>query len=480
MRTWFEHILFQTRAQPQKPALVMEDRVVTYGMLGAGIDRCARRIAMARIDPSGPVAVRVSNPIRHLTLCLALFRAGLASVSLEQDQTGVTGLTFAAELRDGETTGPIGPGSRHIDVTDDWFASDVPLDNVPLAGFRDATQTCRFSLTSGSTGTPNRVPHTVDGIGQRILEKLLGCIDASRTAVLCMPGLSTILGFSTSCAALTAGRTLCFAEFPLQAVRMIELFSVDVVMAATEQLLALTRATRTSGAQLRSLRTAWVTGGTPTRPLLEAAMIYVCKDIFCRYGVSEVGLVAVTTGRELLAQPTLVGHVVPGVEIGIFDPHGNPCATGAVGIIKRRRDAEPAHDAPRDPWITLGDRGWITPDGQLHIVGRTSDTARAGRELSPVHEAEHVLRLEWDVTDAAAVLVDEGGRPDIWIGVVDGVDISVEALTAMLRRRGIDHPIRLFRLPAIPRSVNGKVNRDQLKALMLASTVSLSGTLRAR
>jgi fatty-acyl-CoA synthase len=305
-----------------------------------------------------------------------------------------------------------------------------------------------------------------------------------------MPGLSTILGFSTSCAALTAGRTLCFAEFPLQAVRMIELFSIDVVMAATEQLLALTRTARTSGAQLRSLRTVWVTGSPPTGPLLEAAMIYVCKDIFCRYGVSEVGLLAVATGRELLANPTLAGRVAPGVEVGIFDQHGGRCPAGEIGIVRRRRDAEStpareaAHEAPsgaiNDPWITLGDLGWMTPDGQLHLVGRISDTVRTSRDLSPVHEVEHIVRLEWDVADAAAVLVDGAARPEIWIAVVADTEISAEPLAAMLRPRGIEHPIRLFRLPVIPRSTNGKVNRDQLKALMLASTASLSGTVRAR
>ena len=57
MNNWFECILLHARAQPQTPAMVMEDRTVTYGMLGAAIERCARRIAALNIAPDGLVAV---------------------------------------------------------------------------------------------------------------------------------------------------------------------------------------------------------------------------------------------------------------------------------------------------------------------------------------------------------------------------------------------------------------------------------------
>jgi acyl-coenzyme A synthetase/AMP-(fatty) acid ligase len=70
-----------------------------------------------------------------------------------------------------------------------------------------------------------------------------------------------------------------------------------------------------------------------------------------------------------------------------------------------------------------GDVGWLTADGGLFIVGRTADIDNLSdasvRDISPVYEVEHLLRLEWDATDAAAVLVDDGGEPEIWVGTVD-------------------------------------------------------------
>ena len=38
-----EAAMFQGRATPHRPALVWADRVVTYGMLGEGIDWLSRR-----------------------------------------------------------------------------------------------------------------------------------------------------------------------------------------------------------------------------------------------------------------------------------------------------------------------------------------------------------------------------------------------------------------------------------------------------
>ena len=68
MNNWFDHILWHTRIQPETPAMVMEDRVVTYGMLGQAMDRCALRIAALDFTRKGAVAVIVENPIRHMVL----------------------------------------------------------------------------------------------------------------------------------------------------------------------------------------------------------------------------------------------------------------------------------------------------------------------------------------------------------------------------------------------------------------------------
>ena len=471
MKNWFEYILHHTRVRPEQPAIVLEDRVITYAMLGSGIERCARWIVAQKISGDAPVAVLVKNPIRHLVLSFALFRIGVQAISLEHGQAGIASLKPAAVLGDEEAAGLIGPGVRLVNVSDDWFTSDVPESGAIPDGFSDPAQVCRASLTSGSTGAPKLIPHRVGSFGARIVR----FIDINWNLVLCMPGLSSNWGFITSCAALATGRTLCFAQSPFQAIRMIDLFSIDFVMASTEQMLALTRVARKTGARLKSLRLLWCGGSVPSRVLLQAAMTYLCNDILCRYAASEIGLVAQVAAKDMLEKPGLVGPVAPGVEVEIVDSRGAVCAPGRPGRVRCRLKENSdgfiaAEPRPLDGWIDLGDAGWLTTDGQLYIAGRATDLDdvhnAATQEISLADEAGHLLRLEWDAADAAAVTADDGGRSLLWIGVVDCKDASADKLAALLRTHGIDRRIQIFSLPAIPRSPNGKVNREQLRSLM--------------
>jgi acyl-coenzyme A synthetase/AMP-(fatty) acid ligase len=253
---------------------------------------------------------------------------------------------------------------------------------------------------------------------------------------------------------------------------MIELFSVDLVAASTEQLLALTRVARKLGAHVRSLRAIYVAGSSPSRALLEASMLNLCNDIHCKYSTSEVGQVAFASGRDVLSKPGLVGHIVPGVEVGIFDQHGSQCSIGQTGVVKcRRKDSTGRLDTEENSWIDLGDLGWVAEDGQLHIIGRLTDTGTgttqvAANQMLPIYEIEHLLRLEWDTEDAAAIQVNVGPEAQIWVGIVGNEDITAEKVAAIARRQGIEHAIKLFNLPAIPRTSSGKINRAQLKMLI--------------
>ena len=160
MNNSFDHIMSHTRVNPEKPAIVMEDRVVTYGMLRTGIERCARRIAELNVPSDGLIAVVVKNPIRHLTLCLALFRVGIPSITLARNQSGVETVKFSSVLCDhGDGPAMAGLGRRIIEVSDAWFGVDLPDGEAVPSGFAASTDVCRVSLTSGSTGAPKRVDH---------------------------------------------------------------------------------------------------------------------------------------------------------------------------------------------------------------------------------------------------------------------------------------------------------------------------------
>jgi acyl-coenzyme A synthetase/AMP-(fatty) acid ligase len=262
---------------------------------------------------------------------------------------------------------------------------------------------------------------------------------------------------------------------PYQAIRMIDLFSIDYLLASTEQLLALTRVALKTNPQLNSLRTVLIGGEAPTRALLEAATLHVCKNILTRYGTTELGPIAITTAREVLMTPSLAGHVLPGIELAAFDRNGNRCAPGTIGAIRGRRIGI---DTPSEQWSEFGDVGWIASDGQLHVVGRTTEVGTAGATISLVREIEHLIRLEWDVGDAGAVQVGDdtpSAKPQIWIGIVDNPGVTPERLEAIARAHGNDVAIKLIDLKVIPRGLNGKVNRTELQSAIAAAGDNTAG-----
>ena len=79
------------------------------------------------------------------------------------------------------------------------------------------------------------------------------------------------------------------------------------------------------------------------------------------------------------------------------------------------------------------------------------------------------MRLKWDATDAAAVIVDRDGmEPEIWIGAVSS-RTPCRSTPGVAAGRGIADTVRLFHLPTAPRGANGKVRREALATAMRAS-----------
>jgi long-chain acyl-CoA synthetase len=466
MKNWLDCIDFHLATRAAQPALVIEEQVVTYAMLRVAVDRCARRIAALGIAGGNPVAIIVANPIRHVALMLALFRAGFPSISLEHQQSGITSLTFTAILGDETARSLVNPAIKFIPVADDWFETD-PGGTGPR-GFPDGSSICRMSATSGTTAAPKLISISIDEVGVR----LGGFTGLQWNVALCLPGISSNWTFISLIATLVSGQTFAFAASPFQAVRMIEVFAVDYLIAATEQLVALTRVARKSQAQLRSLRLVEVGGGVVTKALLDGAAAHVCKEVYCRYAATESGPVSRAPGREILSRPGYVGRLLPGVDVSIVDRGSIPCPPGSMGLVRTRFSPRWNVTAGEAPWIDVDDLGWLTADGDLFIAGRAADAGLldlqdgVARAISPVHEAEHLLRLEWDAADAAAVVLTGGARPCIGVGTVDCKDADATKLATLLRDRGADCEIRLMTLASIPRNANGKVNRAELKKLM--------------
>ena len=69
-------IMFYGRSNPEKQAIILIDRIVTFGMLASGIRATEKAILEASIGKHDVVAVQINNQIRHLIVISALYRLG--------------------------------------------------------------------------------------------------------------------------------------------------------------------------------------------------------------------------------------------------------------------------------------------------------------------------------------------------------------------------------------------------------------------
>jgi acyl-CoA synthetase (AMP-forming)/AMP-acid ligase II len=181
---------------------------------------------------------------------------------------------------------------------------------------------------------------------------------------------------------------------------------------------------------------------------MSATMI---ADLRRRFGVPVVVRYTSTesslgTGTSLTSSDdevaTTVGRPVPGVELAIVDDAGEPVAAGSIGRVMLRSPAVMrgywGHGPGRgrsltelidadatatvlaaDGWLTTGDFGLSTPEGNLQLAGRAHERyIRGGYNVYPA-EVEDALATHPAVARAAVV-----GAPDDVLGEI-GVAVVV-------------------------------------------------------
>lgn len=111
--------------RPMQTALVQGQRSVTWGQLGAMVDRLAATLQRDGIAPGEPIAVCAANSLEYVAVFLGGLRAGAAVAPLSTHSSPQQLATMAADC-----------GARHLFVD-----RDVPMFETPGARriFMDGT-----------------------------------------------------------------------------------------------------------------------------------------------------------------------------------------------------------------------------------------------------------------------------------------------------------------------------------------------------
>ncbi len=471
-------ILHHARLWPQRVAVAIPNVTATYRQMGQGILSAERRLADLGATQTDLVGIAVDNPIGHLIVMGALMRLGIPSISLRGAADGpIDRIGVTLVLRDGPIQ--LDTSARVVAVDDGWFGGPA-LAEGGGRGFANANAACRIFLSSGTTGVPKAIAYSAAGIENRMKAVTVLNSAWSWERMLCMPSLATYWGSITVSTALIMGRSVYFAPNAVAALQLIAQLGVDAVVASTQQVQILMDVQEKAPISCPSLRGIMTGGSILTAAFVNRVRARLCSTVICAYGATETGMTAHGFAEQLRNIDGAAGFVEPWAEIEIVDEQGAPLRPGHEGIVRIRTQDQPfSYDVAgkpvpsndfRDGWFYPGDRGRLTEDGILAIIGRSGHIINAGGVKLAPELIEDALQSHPDIADAGALgIANAAGVEELWVAVVPRRDIAAEAIVDYMRKRDPKMvPKHVKFVPSIPRNELAKVARDTLKRMLTA------------
>lgn len=498
------HPRHHARAFPDKPAIVMggSGEVVTYAELDARADQGAQLFRHWGLNNGDVVALMLRNGPTILEIAWAAQRSGLfyacASITLKATElehivrdSGARVLIVSPDFADAaRAVAAAMPGLRlamtpgSADGFEDFLAARAAMPASPIT---DEAPGADMLYSSGTTGAPK-------GLKGRVLDTLEA---PTRTALLatsefgvdgdvvylCPAPLYHAGPLRWTMAMLQHGGTVVVMErFDAeQALALIQRYGVthaQWVPTHFTRLLQLPLEVR-DGYDLSSLRCMIHAAAPCPVPLKEAMFDWLGPIIFEYYSGTEGAGFCSIAPEEWLTHRGSVGRAKLGV-VHICDDKGEEVPQGQEGMVYfsglprfvfHNDPAKTAEGHNAQGWGTMGDIGWVDPEGYLYLTDRKSFTVISGGVNVYPQEIENLLATHPAVADSAVYGLpcpDLGERVVATLQLREGYAPD-EALAAEIthwvkeRLSAIKTPRKIFFADALPRSETGKLMKRLLR-----------------
>ena len=471
------------------PALVAPTGdAVSFAELHESVERLARQLAGAGVQPGDAVALSLVNGPEIVLAFLAIVAAGAAAAPLNP---GYTAAEFRSYLEDLRPRAMLFHGTTAAAARDVCSERGIAVVDVPEGSARelslggpskpipkpDPDAVALLLHTSGTTSKPKVVP-----LRQRNLAHSTRTI-ATHYALtpddvsLCVMPLFHVHGLlASTLASLHSGGTVVTptrfsaGSFWDDAVRHGATWYSAV---PTIHHVLVSRA-ETDAPPPHSLRFARSCSSALPSTLQGAVEQRFGIPVLQAYGMTEAS-------HQMCSNPLPPGERRPGsvgpatgVEAAVLDDAWRTLRPGAIGEIAVRgtsvidgyRDNPAANAASfRDGWFRTGDSGTLSADGYVTLEGRIKELInRGGEKISP-HEVEEILLSHPAVAEAVAYAAsDEKYGERVAAAVVLRREASAEELATYCAGRlaAFKIPATIALLDAIPKGPTGKIQRRLL------------------
>ncbi|MER7955875.1 AMP-binding protein [Streptomyces sp. NPDC096030] len=472
-RTLWELVERRAALTPDRPVLLQEDRVLTFGELRERAERCAAGLYGRGVRPGTVVAWQLPTRIETAVLSFALARIGAVQspvIPFYRDRE----VGFA--LRESKAEFFAVPGvwrgfdhtemARRLGARGVFEAYGSLPDGDPAVlppPPADGTGVRWIYWTSGTTSDPKGVLHTDRSLiaGGSCLAHALH-LTADDVGSMAFP-YSHIAGPDYTVMLLLYGfPAVMFEQFALPgALAEYRRHGVTVAGGSTAfYSMFLAEQRKQPGRKLIPSLRLLAGGGAPKPPEIYHAVV---REMGCQlthgYGMTEVPMITMGSPDDTVENlATTEGRPPAGMEIRIAD--GGEVRLRGEAVCQGYLDpAQSAAAFDEDGFLITGDVGHVTASGHLVLTGRIKDIIiRKGENIS-AKEIEDLLHLHPDVGDAAVVGLPDPERGERVCAVVEqppgAGPLTLAGITAFLRGQGLSvHklPEQLEVVEALPRN----------------------------
>ncbi|HVG06893.1 MAG TPA: amino acid adenylation domain-containing protein, partial [Thermoanaerobaculia bacterium] len=476
------HRFFEEQAlrAPGALAVAAGQERLTYGELEAGANRLARHLRRLGVGPEVRVGLCVDRHAGMVAAMLGILKSGGAHVPLDPtyprerlaymlEDSGAE--VLVAERR---TLGSVPAGGRRVVLLGDSEAEeDAGRPQIRI----DPENLAYVVYTSGSTGHPKGVALT-----HRSAAALLRWACATFT-----PGeLAGVLASTSLCFDLSVFEV--FAPLSVGGAVIVAADALELPSLPPDPPVTLLNTVPSAGLELLrargippSVRVASFCGEAVPGPLVEGVYRSTAvRRVFNLYGPSEDTVYSTAAEVEPGALVPPIGRPIPGTQAWVLGEDGEreeegELFLGGLGLARGylgRPDLTAERFIPdsfsREPGARLyrtGDRVRERPDGELVFLGRADHQVKLRGFRIELGEIDAALLRHPAVHEAVAV----ARQGSLAAYVVLGESVGAGELRSFLSRTLPEPmvPAVFHRLEALPRTLNGKVDRKALPASAL-------------
>jgi len=505
LRQLYDSVL---RRYETAPAISFEGETLTYGTLDDRSARLANALVDLGLKPEDRVGLLLSNRLEYPIADIALARAGLAKVPLNDmlsaddieymlansDASAViVGPTFSETI---QTVAPNVPSLDHI-ITIDTAALPAVADDHSVARLEQLLETTAPELpdiavstdtlagvfhTGGTTGDPKGVKHTQENLALNALAHAIELDIQPRDDLLLMTPLPHSAGLIMA-GGLTQGSTHVItqgfdAERALETIEREGISWTFMVPTMIYRVLDLLAEREYDTSSLETL----VYGAAPMKPARLREGLDELGDVFVQlygqYETPDLITVLPKAAHDPDDERRLSSCGLPTAmcEVKIVDDDGEEVPPGQPGEILARGaySMEGYYELPEktaetidDGWIHTGDIGKRDEDGYVYIVDRDSDVIISGGMNVYSVTVEDVIQQHGDVANVAVIGIPDDEWGEAVKAVVVPADTTIDRadLESFCADRLADYecPKSFDVVDELPTTPYGKLDKKRLR-----------------